>query len=172
MNTMMLDGGYQELPGALEARLNIASGLENEHGMRMRVFGKDDHVMGLLTVPEHMCGWQGIVHGGIVSTMLDDIMGWAIIFVLDKFMLTKSITVNYFKPAYTGTPLRIKSDVYEEIDDREVKMKATLFDEEGQVCTEAIGTFAVFSYESALRLPMVEKNLIEKFFKMVRSIKN
>ncbi len=48
-----------------------------------------------LTVPEHLCGWDSIIHGGIVATIHDEMMSWTAIQLLHKMILTKSVTVDF-----------------------------------------------------------------------------
>ncbi len=38
-----------------------------------------------------MAGWDRTVHGGIVSTVLDEIMGWGVIYLCKIFNLPKMI---------------------------------------------------------------------------------
>ena len=52
---------------------------KNEAGLQMEFYlnEKLDTVVSWLSVPDHLCGWGNIVHGGIISTLLDEAMGWA-----------------------------------------------------------------------------------------------
>lgn len=62
-----------------------------------------------LTVPERFNGYPGIVHGGIVATMLDETSGRAIMLDgdFDAFMVTMKLEVVYRKPTPTGVPLEV-----------------------------------------------------------------
>jgi len=55
---------------------------------------KKELVVSWLKVPDHLCGWSNLVHGGIISTMLDEAMGWAGLVILKKLVVSKSITVS------------------------------------------------------------------------------
>ncbi len=52
---------------------------KNPHGLKMRFYTDDTALYSWLNVPTHLCGWDGIVHGGVLSTILDEIMGWSAI---------------------------------------------------------------------------------------------
>jgi hypothetical protein len=50
----------------------------NEYGLHMKFYTNDkkDMVVSWFAVPDQYCGWGTMVHGGIISTMLDEAMGW------------------------------------------------------------------------------------------------
>ncbi|MCT1458951.1 PaaI family thioesterase [Aestuariimicrobium sp. p3-SID1156] len=49
----------------------------------------------------------GTVHGGVIATMLDAVMGGSVIQALpeDRTAVTSSLTVNYLDPAFIGDTL-------------------------------------------------------------------
>jgi acyl-coenzyme A thioesterase PaaI-like protein len=71
-------------------------GLKNDSGIHMKFYSteKKELVVSWLKVPDHLCGWSNLVHGGIISTMLDEAMGWAGLVILKKLVVSKSITVS------------------------------------------------------------------------------
>jgi len=60
-------------------------------------------------VPDHFQGYPGIVHGGIVASLVDEALGRVHIGSGDdpRFMYTAKLTVQYRKPVPTGQPIRI-----------------------------------------------------------------
>jgi acyl-coenzyme A thioesterase PaaI-like protein len=50
-----------------------------------------------LTVPEHLCGWSKMVHGGVVTTILDEIMSWSALYLLKKVIVTRTMTIEFIK---------------------------------------------------------------------------
>lgn len=57
----------------------FACGPDNPHGLRMKVFFEDQAAKCRLVLPQHFQGWSEIAHGGVVSTILDEIMAYAVI---------------------------------------------------------------------------------------------
>ena len=49
-------------------------------------------------------GWEGIAHGGIVSTILDEVMAWALVGE-DNWGVTARLAVDFKKPVLLGTLL-------------------------------------------------------------------
>ena len=75
-------------------------------------------VVSWLSVPDHLCGWANVVHGGIISTILDEAMGWAALVILKKLVLTKSISVDYLKPIFIGQKMKVEGSALEIQDER------------------------------------------------------
>ena len=58
-------------------------------------------------VPAHYQGYPGVVHGGIVAAILDEISGRAVMLGSSEWnlMATLRLTVRYRRPTPTDTPL-------------------------------------------------------------------
>lgn len=52
-------------------------GVDNAEGLRMRFVDEGAVSRCEFQVPERYQSWRGIVHGGMVSLMLDEAVGWA-----------------------------------------------------------------------------------------------
>ncbi len=90
----------------------FACGKDNEQGLRLEVVHGDGAAQTeLILRPEHQ-GWVDIAHGGIVSTILDEMMAHAIYTRLEQFV-TAEITVRYKKAVPIGRPLVAKGEITE-----------------------------------------------------------
>ncbi|HYM82847.1 MAG TPA: PaaI family thioesterase [Candidatus Dormibacteraeota bacterium] len=58
-----------------------------------------------LELPARFQGWEGIAHGGIVCTIRDEVMAWALV-GQDAWGLTARMTVEFKRPVRVGTRLR------------------------------------------------------------------
>lgn len=85
-------------------------GLQNPISLRM-VFEEDltrERVYARLIVPERYRSYPGVVHGGIVATILDETSGRAIMMHThddNTFFATAKMEVRYRRPTPTQTPL-------------------------------------------------------------------
>ncbi|MEA3308703.1 MAG: PaaI family thioesterase [Chloroflexota bacterium] len=92
------------------SRMCFVCGRENPMGLHMEFF--TDHAAGQVvasvTIPEQYQGYPGIVHGGIVSAILDEVSGRAIMSVAkdNPFWVTAKLEVRYRQPTPTETPLQ------------------------------------------------------------------
>ena len=86
-------------------------GLQNPVGLQMALYNDLDNqqVVSSVTVPEHFNGYPGIVHGGIVAAILDEVAGRAVLVngSADDLMVTLKIEVKYRQPTPTLTPLTV-----------------------------------------------------------------
>lgn len=89
------------------ASMCIVCGRDNPIGLHMAFYDNDkDTVIGRCTPDERYQGYPGIMHGGILATMLDEVVG-RVSMVGDHhhFMMTVNLTVKYRHPVEVNTPL-------------------------------------------------------------------
>lgn len=88
----------------------FACGQDNPAGLRMRVEYTADEAVCRLTLADHFQGWAEITHGGIVATMLDEIMAYAIIHFVGQGV-TMSMEQKYRRPVPLGRELVVRGRV-------------------------------------------------------------
>ncbi|HEU0113365.1 MAG TPA: PaaI family thioesterase [Thermomicrobiales bacterium] len=79
----------------------------NPHGLRLQFVQTAPAEVRAEFVPrrEHE-GFAGVIHGGIVATLLDEAMAWAA-FAADVWVVTARIEVRFRRPLTTGDPVRV-----------------------------------------------------------------
>jgi uncharacterized protein (TIGR00369 family) len=127
-------------------------------------------VTSTVTVPQHLCGWNNLVHGGVLSTILDEIMSWATIHLLKQVPMTKSISIDFIKPVYVANPLKVQGRVLDKISRREALMEGSIFNADDECCAKATGTFAIFSPAVAKRLQITDDESL-RWFEQVFGLK-
>jgi acyl-coenzyme A thioesterase PaaI-like protein len=92
------------------SRMCFICGLENPVGLHLKIYEVESGVIEtIFTAPEHYQSYPGILHGGIVATILDEISGRAHMGdpSQPRFMFTAKLEVKYRKNVPIGEPLRI-----------------------------------------------------------------
>jgi len=93
------------------SRMCFVCGLENPVGLQLRIYQTGpDEVETTFTAPEHFQGYPGVLHGGIVASILDEISGRAHMGAdpsAPRFMFTARLEVRYRRNVPVGAPLRI-----------------------------------------------------------------
>jgi acyl-coenzyme A thioesterase PaaI-like protein len=92
------------------SKMCFICGLENPVGLKLRIYQVEPGVIeSRYTAPEHFQGYPGVLHGGIVATILDEISGRAHMGDSEnpRFMFTAKLEVKYRKNVPIGKPLRI-----------------------------------------------------------------
>ena len=83
----------------------FACGSLNEHGMQLVLHVEPGLSWTELTLDERFEGWAGIAHGGIVCTVLDEVMAWALVGE-DNWGLTARLAVEFRHPIPIRRPVR------------------------------------------------------------------
>jgi acyl-coenzyme A thioesterase PaaI-like protein len=92
------------------SRMCFICGLENPVGLKLKIYEIEPGIIETTyTAPEHFQGYPGVLHGGIVATILDEISGRAHMGdpSQPRFMFTAKLEVKYRKNVPIGKPLRI-----------------------------------------------------------------
>jgi acyl-coenzyme A thioesterase PaaI-like protein len=85
-------------------------GQENPIGLRLRFAVVDDAVHAEFTpAPEHQ-GFQDIVHGGIIATVLDEAMAWATA-AAGLWTMTGEMQTRFRCPLHVGEPARVSARI-------------------------------------------------------------
>lgn len=95
------------------SRMCFVCGLENPVGLHLHIYETEPGVVETTYVaPNHFQGYPGVLHGGIVAALLDEIAG-RVHMGSDpnnpRFMFTAKLEVKYRQNAPIGKPLRIVS---------------------------------------------------------------
>jgi uncharacterized protein (TIGR00369 family) len=91
-------------------------GVENPYGLGLEFFEiGDGHVAAEPCLPESYQGYPGIVHGGIVASMLDEIAGRAaMIGDHTHFRLTAKLSIRYRRPVPVDETIHLEGWVTED----------------------------------------------------------
>ncbi|HIE06012.1 MAG TPA: PaaI family thioesterase [bacterium (Candidatus Stahlbacteria)] len=79
----------------------FACGMKNPIGLKLQFEEKDGWTHFKTTLNEEYQGWSEIAHGGIVCTLLDEVMVWAA-YIKGIEAVTGEITVRFRNPAPIG----------------------------------------------------------------------
>ena len=133
----------------------------------MNFYTNDSSVYSQVTVPEHLCGWNQLVHGGVLSTILDEVMSWSAIYLLKRITLTKSMAVDFIKPVYIKSSLKAEGKVLEIAGKHEAVMEGIIYNDEEMICARSTAKLAVFSPAVAKRLGIANEEHLNWFEKII-----
>ncbi|MBL7175324.1 MAG: PaaI family thioesterase [Desulfobacteraceae bacterium] len=141
-----------ELP-KIEGHYCFACGTANPIGLNLHFYRVGDLICTEVTLGKYHVGWQNMAHGGIISTLLDEVMSWTIIYTKKVFFVTRKMEVKYIKPVLINVPLTIKGRLMEEVRKPFIAAKAELIDDQGTVRAKSNGRFASLSKEERSLIP-------------------
>ncbi len=132
-------------------------GLDNHNGLQMKFYEDGSgKVIADITVPGHFQGYPGIVHGGIIAAMLDEVSGRTITnSETTRWMVTASLSIRYRKPVPVEKPLHLVGSLIQD-SGAVARVHGEIFDEGGILLAEAEAVLASIPrnlQESLARLP-------------------
>jgi len=91
----------------------FACGELNETGLRLELHADAEGCWTELTLEPQFQGWDSVAHGGIVATLLDEVMAWSVI-GRDTWGVTARLNVAFKGPVPVGKPIRAEGWVTED----------------------------------------------------------
>lgn len=118
-------------------------GAANERGLKLAIaYPGPGRAETELVVPAWFSGWKGVTHGGLLSTVLDEVMAHACMGLgqAAATAVTAEMTVRFLRPVPTGSRLRAEGRVVESRG-RVIRTEGRLLDGDGLAVAEAGARF-------------------------------
>ena len=90
--------------------------------------------------PEHI-GFKQVVHGGIIATLLDEIMVWACMTQSKRFAYCAELTVRFLNPLRPGEETVATAELVTNRRNKIFEAKADLKDSAGKIFATATGKY-------------------------------
>ncbi len=119
-------------------------GRDNPIGLHMHVYAEPDGCVYADYIPrEEQQGYPGVMHGGILTAMLDELIGRTAI-ASDLWCMTAKLEMRFRKPVPIGEPLKLKGEI--------TKKTGRVLEGIGEIRL-ADGSLAVEAHGIYLRIP-------------------
>ena len=119
----------------------FACGTDNPIGLNLQFYRFGDAVFSDITLGKNHEGWENVAHGGIVSTLLDEVMSWTIMYFKKIFLVTRKMEVKYIRPVLIGTPLVVKGEVIDDSEPPKIWARSDIRDDENHLLVRSTGEF-------------------------------
>ena len=139
----------------------------NLAGLQLKFYTDEKSVFTHLRVPRQFAGWQDVIHGGILATILDETTAWTAIYLLQRYILTKNLNIDFKKPVKVDQELRAFGQIEEVLDEREARVVATIYDESNDICSQTRGNLRIFTPAEIRERGVLDENYLESFEKEV-----
>jgi acyl-coenzyme A thioesterase PaaI-like protein len=149
----------------LERNNCFACGSANPIGLNLSFYRQGDYVCSDIVLQKSYEGWENMAHGGIVSTLLDEVMSWAVMYFLRTFSVTRSMKVKYIRPIPIHRLLTVKGRLAEDQNRRLCKTRGVIQDEDKNILARGEATFAILSANDLHLVPDNEKRQMHDLFK-------
>ncbi len=123
----------------------------NDLGMQMEFFEDGEYIVSKWDPKKHLTGYGNILHGGIQSTILDEIASWVVYVKVKTAGVTANLNVKFKNTVFVDKgELAIRAKLVEQ-NKRFATIHAELLNAEGKVCSEAEVKYFIFPPEVATR---------------------
>ena len=129
----------------------FACGELNEHGLHLQLHTDPTGSWTELELPQRFQGWESVAHGGIVCTILDEVMAWSVI-GRGTWGVTARLNVAFRRPIVTGRRIRAEGWVID-LGRRAARTGGRVVDAaSGEILATSEGTFIAVPEQQLQRL--------------------
>lgn len=118
----------------------MACGKANPRGLQLDLYYADGRVETRARIPAYAQGFPGAAHGGVLCTILDEVMAWAAIETTGRFCVTGEMNVRFLAPAAPGEEV-LAHGQFAEDKRRYLVCRGEVQDVHGKVLVRAEGKF-------------------------------
>jgi len=101
-------------------------GPDNVHGLNLPFFGVKNGVTARWTPALRHIGYAQTIHGGILSSVLDEAVIWAAYHQCGRFGVTAALDMRYKRPVIVGDALQVTASV--------IETEKRLWTAQGEIC--------------------------------------
>lgn len=105
-------------------------GTLNAGGLRLVLHVEAGRAWTEATLDRRFEGWDGVIHGGILCAILDEVMAWALVGE-DNWGVTARMAIDFRKPVAVGVPIRAEGWIS--------RARRRIVDTEGHIVDAATG---------------------------------
>jgi uncharacterized protein (TIGR00369 family) len=109
-------------------------------GLGLEILYADEEAVCEFVAHEKFQGYDGMLHGGIVTGVLDEVMWWTLFVTTRVVSATWKIEVEFRRPVNCGTRYRASAHLLGPAP-KGYHLSAEIIDEEKRVCARATGLF-------------------------------
>lgn len=121
-------------------------GALNPIGLHLRFYALEDGegVWAPWTPTSEYEGYGGMIHGGIISTLMDEILAWSL-YARETWAVTARLNTTFRKPVRVGEPVRLVGRV--------VRDRGRLIELHGEIRLEADDSLLAEAEATFMRVP-------------------
>ncbi|EFK05920.1 thioesterase family protein [delta proteobacterium NaphS2] len=141
----------------------FACGTDNPIGLNMQFYHRGDMVCSDITLGKNHEGWENMVHGGIISTLLDEVMSWTVLYFKRTFLVTRKMNIKYIRPVPLDVPLTARGKILNETDNAKIDVRGEIVDSENKLFVRSRAEFIMLDEK---RLTSVSKGMKQEMMDM------
>ena len=134
----------------------------------MQFYRLGDRVCSDITLQRNHEGWENMAHGGIISTILDEVMSWTVLYFKRTFLVTRKMNMKYIKPVSLGIPLTARGKILDEPGNSRIEVQGEIVDAEGKLLVRSLGEFVMLAENQLTSVPQSLKREMTSMFEQFK----
>ena len=134
-----------------EQNMCFGCSVKNPIGLRLRFSESEQALHARWTPSENYQGYPGILHGGIIASLLDETGGWCVSVKIGTAGVTSEMKTKFIAPVYISKGDLSLTARIEEQTEKSARIYCSLHDGQLKLCAEAIIDFFLYPPEVARR---------------------
>jgi uncharacterized protein (TIGR00369 family) len=118
----------------------IVCGRDNHRGLNIRFRVEGSEIRSEVPFDDEFCGYKGIVHGGILTAVLDEAMGWAASYSTRRMCHAAELTIRFVRPTRAGEKVDVVARL-ERDRRRIIEASGEIQTTDGEVLVKGTGKF-------------------------------
>jgi uncharacterized protein (TIGR00369 family) len=117
---------------------------KNDFGLHLEFYEEGEEIVCEWQPKAQFQGYDNVLHGGIISTLMDEIASWYIFTKLKSAGVTYQLQTSFLSPVYTNKgKITLRAKLKEQIK-RKTHIDVKLYDNEGKLCAEGDIGYLIF----------------------------
>lgn len=117
---------------------------KNPKGLHMTFFEEGEEIVSEWLPESYYQGYGNVLHGGVISTLMDEIASWYIFTKLKSAGVTYQLQCDFLAPVYTDRGSITLRAILKEQRRRKTDIDVKLYDHEGNLCAQGNIGYLVF----------------------------
>jgi len=134
----------------------------NIQGLGLRFWHSENGCLTKCTIPDYLCGIDGLVHGGLITLLLDEVAQWTMIGRLGKMGVTRGISVRFLRPVPTNTELIVEGQIIKQ-GEKNVILRSTMHSTDDVLLAEAESNWLLVSLSTIAKISNVDESTLQEF---------
>lgn len=115
----------------------------------MEFYEDGDDIVSIWHPDRNFQGWVDTMHGGVLSTLIDEVCGWVVTRKMQTSGFTTNLNVKFRKAVSTNErQLTIRAHIVKQMRNL-LFIHAEITNEQGELCTEGEATYFLMNQEKA-----------------------
>ncbi len=121
----------------------------NPFGLHMEFYEDGDDIVSYWHPERNYQGWVDTMHGGVLSTLIDETCGWVVTRKMQTSGFTTSLSVKFRKAVSTNElRLTIRANIVKQMRNL-LFIHAEILNSQGELCVEGEATYFLMNQEKA-----------------------